>query len=115
MKKTSLLSVILASLTALLPACTALRTPGDPVSLSDAVRESVKALNIAEAGAKGRHWGLLPAEVTLTYNISDEKSLTSGVHITAPIKAVSIGADISGTQSTQRGNTIVMKFTRHGQ
>jgi hypothetical protein len=87
------------------------------VTLTTAVQESVNALKLAERKAKehGNSWGLLPAEVTLTYNISNELTKKGGVQLGVPLKAVSVGGDVSLAETTQRGNTIVMKFTRGGR
>lgn len=100
----------------LLSSCAALRTPGEPVTLTDAVNASVDALKIAEKRVTehGHSWGLLPAEVTLTYHISDEQRRGGGVKLGAGVEPISLGGDVSLAESTQRGNTIVMKFTKGG-
>jgi hypothetical protein len=102
---------------ALLPSCAALRTPRTAVTLENAVKESVEALNLAEEKVKehGHSWGLKPAEVTLTFNISNEQKKEGSLEIQAPVKAISLGGAFSFAESTQRGNTIVMRFTRGGR
>lgn len=99
------------------PGCALLRTPGRAVTLEKAVEESVVALKSAEEKARthGHSWGLLPAEVTLIYNISNEQSKGGNLQLQAPIKSVSLGGSVSASETTTRGNQIIMKFTRHGR
>ncbi len=69
------LTLLSFACSALLSGCTMLRPHGPPVTLEKAVEESVVALKSAEEKARthGHSWGLLPAEVTLIYNISKPK------------------------------------------
>jgi hypothetical protein len=100
-----------------LPSCATFHNPGPTITLQKAVEDSVKALKYAADAAHTYHgsWGLKPAEVTLTYNISNETDANEALKIGASYPPVTIGGEFGLAKKTQTGNTVVMKFTQGGR
>jgi hypothetical protein len=92
-------------------------SPSTNLTLTKAVSATAAALRQAEIEAKNAHttYGLRPAEVTLTLHIDEQQSNASDLTVSAPIKALTLGGTFSITQTRERENTIVLKFTRNGE
>jgi hypothetical protein len=60
----------------------------------------------------GGTWGLAPSEVTVVYNISNEKGAHEDLTLAAATATASLGGAFGLTQKSVTGNTITLKFTR---
>lgn len=110
-------TVPLILLCACFTSCAVFRNPGPKITIQEAVRDSVEAMEIAADGAKrnGTNWGLLPAEVTLTYNVTGIREANGKISLGVERPPVTLGGEFGLSQKTETGNQIVMRFTRHGR
>jgi hypothetical protein len=74
-------------------------------------------MEIAAAGAKRNRtsWGLLPSEVTLTYNVTGVRDASGKIKLGVELPPATIGGEFGLSEKTETGNQIVMKFTRGGR
>lgn len=110
--KTNGLELIIAFSVQLLSSCA---SSNGPLTLSQAVHSTAKALNSAEVEARRYRttWGLRPAEVTLTLHVERTQTTGDDLAVSAPLKALTLGNTFSVSQVNERDNTIVVKFTRN--
>lgn len=88
------------------------------ITLSEAMHDVAIGLNeMYEIRSKGPQSGLLPAEVTIVFNVSASTKDAGKLYIEAganPIdvlKVVKAGGEVSSEIATARGNQVAVKFT----
>lgn len=104
-------------LLASLPSCASLGPKAPKITLQSAVTQTVDAMRDAYVRSKsyGGTWGLLPSEVTIVYNVSDEKDANQKLTLGASYPPVTLGGELGLTQKSMSGNTVTLKFTNGGR
>jgi len=99
----------------LLQGCTTTVERAEPITLADGVKEVINALNSLSELQTSKINGLVPAEVTVVFNITagskDSKNATIEIVPTGIVKEISkIGAGWSSEVTQSTGNTLTIKF-----
>ena len=87
------------------------------ITLTDAMKEVGTGLNsMYEIRSKGLNSGLLPAEVTIVFNVSASTKDSGKLYVEAGanpvdvLKIVKAGGEVGSEITTARGNQITIKF-----
>ncbi len=108
-------SVLTLALVFCLTGCSTTVQRPEPITLAEALKEVIEALNeISDIPVKSKH-GLVPAEVTVTFEITagrkEGKSASVDIVPTGIIEEIGgISSKWTSEVTESRGNTIVIKF-----
>ncbi len=81
-----------------------------PMTVADAMQEVASGLNAFSAQSLEKRSGLLPDEVIVVLNVSDEQTSTAGASVNAAAGTSKLLVDFSRQDSETRANQITIKF-----